>query len=74
MFFWIFGGEVPDRVRLRAEMDSALSPEKNQGWVTLLIIEIRFSCSRQRKMRLGDVSNRRNSYFPRLDRARLSLA
>ena len=25
-------------------------------------------------MRLGDVSNRRNSYFPRLDRARLSLS
>ena len=23
-FFWIFGGEVPDRVRLRPDMDSAL--------------------------------------------------
>ena len=34
--------EGPDRARLRPDMDSFLSPEKNQGWVTLSIIETRF--------------------------------
>ena len=36
------GCEGPDRVRLRPDMDSALSAEKNQGWVTSAIIETRF--------------------------------
>ena len=36
------GCEGPDRGRLRLDMDSALSFETNQGWVTLSIIETRF--------------------------------